>query len=258
MSQFNTQNKNNAVFSIRSGGLTDTGHKRQRNEDSILMLPKQNFWLVADGMGGHHAGDFASQTITSNAEQFTQQASLEQSIMALEDNFLQSNKIIRAKSSKTPHNKSIGSTLVCLYIWKNLAFTIWAGDSRLYRFRHDKLERMTEDHSYVEELVKMGKLEAAEAEKHPASNIILRAIGIEDELKLDIDYSELEAGDIFLLCSDGLYKDLSEDEIITVIKNNSQDMDILTQSLLSKSLAAGGTDNTSVIAINVLKEKTHV
>ncbi len=258
MSSFSARNKNNAVYSIRYGGLSDTGHKRERNEDSILMLPEQNFWLVADGMGGHHAGDFASQTITSNAEKFTQQASLEQTIMMLEDNFLQSNKIIRNKSSKSPLNKSIGSTIVCLYIWKNLAFTIWAGDSRLYRFRNNKLEKLTEDHSYVEELVKMGKLQANEAESHPASNIILRAIGIEDELKLDIDYSELEEGDIFILCSDGIYKDLTEDEISEEIQKNSQDMDILSQSLISKSLAAGGTDNTSVIAINITVEETHV
>ncbi len=249
-----TNRKANSTNQIRyivsSSGLTHTGHVRSRNEDSILVHEDENLWLVADGMGGHHAGDFASQTISRNMGLFKQQNSLENSILLLEENLLNSNAIIREKSSHLGKNTTIGSTVVCAYIWQNFLFTFWAGDSRLYRFRDNKLERLTDDHSYVEELVRMGKIEACDAEIHPAANVVLKAVGIDDDLCIDFDYFEILDSDIFVICSDGLYKDLNENDIISTIIDNKSDMDALTQALLSKSLEAGGTDNTSIITID--------
>jgi len=245
-------------FEIITSGVTHTGHVRTRNEDSILLLDDENTWLVADGMGGHHAGDFASQTITRNMGLFKQQNKLEDSVLLLEENILNSNSIIREKASKLGSNATIGSTVVSIYIWKNLLFTFWAGDSRLYRYRNSQLERLTDDHSYVEELVRMGKIEAKDAESHPASNVVLRAVGIDDELCLDFDYVELLADDIFVLCSDGLYKDLNEEKIASAINGNQHDMTLLSQSLLSSSLDAGGTDNTSIITIKVKQKNSNV
>jgi len=238
-------------FDIDSNGISDTGHVRTRNEDSYLVLPDQNLWVVADGMGGHHAGDFASQSITQNLALFKQAKSLEESILLLEENLLNTNAIIKKKAEKLGKSMTIGSTVVCVYIWQNFLFVFWAGDSRLYRFRDERLSRLTEDHSYVEELVKMGKIEAKDAESHPASNVVLRAVGIDDTLRLDFEYFELLDEDIFIICSDGLYKDLVEDKIPPIIQDNKADMEKLAQSLLSSSLAAGGTDNTSIIAIKV-------
>ena len=126
---------------------------------------------------------------------------------------------------------------------------LWAGDSRLYRFREERLDRLTDDHSYVEELVRMGKIESKDAEAHPAANIVLKAVGIDDELYLDFDYVEIEDGDIFVLCSDGLYKDMEVNDIASIIGDNKNDMAALTQSLLSNALSAGGTDNISIITI---------
>jgi len=148
-------------------------------------------------------------------------------------------------------NATIGSTVVCLYIWKNYAFTFWAGDSRLYRFRNNKIKRLTEDHSYVEELVKMGKIDARDAEAHPAANVVLKAVGIDELLRMDLDYFELLDDDIFIICTDGLYKDLEERAMVAVIQENKGDMGALTQALLDSSLNAGGTDNTSIIALKV-------
>ena len=239
-------------FQISSNGVTDTGRVRDKNEDSILVHADENVWIVADGMGGHHAGDFASQTITNNLSLFKQHASLDDSILLLEENILNSNSIIRKKSFKLGRSATIGSTIVCVYIWHNLLFTFWAGDSRLYRYRDGKLERLTEDHSYVEELVRMGKIEAREAEEHPAANVVLKAVGIDDHLCLDFEYFELEQDDIYIICSDGLYKDLEETEITPIIESNPEDMAELSQSLLAASLDAGGTDNTSIITL-----KTH-
>jgi serine/threonine protein phosphatase PrpC len=214
-------------------------------------LPEENLWTVADGMGGHHAGDFASQTITQNLGLFKQQQNLDDSILLLEENVINSNTIIRRKSESLGRNATIGSTVVCLYIWGNFAFTFWAGDSRLYRYRHNKLERLTEDHSYVEELVRMGKIDARDAESHPAANVVLKAVGIDDLLRMDFDYFELLDEDIYILCSDGLYKDMAERAMLPVIQSNSENIDSLTQNLLTASLNAGGTDNTSIIAIKV-------
>jgi len=119
-------------FQIYSNGVSHTGHVRSKNEDSILVHTDENVWVVADGMGGHQAGDFASQTITSNISQFKQQDSLDASILLLEENILNSNAVIRNKSVKLGRNATIGSTIVCVYIWRNYLFSFWAGDSRTF------------------------------------------------------------------------------------------------------------------------------
>ena len=236
-------------FLISSSGVTHTGKVRDRNEDAILLLEEESLWLVADGMGGHESGDFASNTITRNLGLFKQQKNLEDSILLIEENLMNSNAIIREKSGKMGKNATIGSTVVCVYIWQKYLFVFWAGDSRLYRFRKGTLDRLTDDHSYVEELVRMGKIESKDAENHPAANVVLKAVGIDDELCLDFDYVEIEKNDIFILCSDGLYKDLEISKIASIIDGNKNDMAVLTETLLSHSLSAGGTDNTSIITI---------
>jgi serine/threonine protein phosphatase PrpC len=238
-------------FNIISHGVTDTGHVRTKNEDSILLLPEESTWVVADGMGGHHAGDFASQTITQNMGLFKQQAALEDSILLMEENLMNSNAIIRKKALKLGKNATIGSTVVSTYIWNKFLFVFWAGDSRLYRHRENQLERLTEDHSYVEELVKMGKIEAKDAEAHPAANVVLKAVGIDDDFRIDFTYFEIQEEDIYIVCSDGLYKDLDEIKISAIIEENSSDLPLLTQCLLNSSLDAGGSDNTSIIILKV-------
>jgi serine/threonine protein phosphatase PrpC len=238
-------------YNIKSHGVTDIGNVRKKNEDSILLLPKESTWVVADGMGGHHAGDFASQAITKNMALFKQQPTLEKSISLMEENLIHSNAVIRKKALKFGKNKTIGSTVVSVHIWGKFIFAFWAGDSRLYRQRDDQLIRLTEDHSYVEELVKMGKVKAKDAESHPASNVVLKAVGIDDDLRADLSYFEMQNDDIYIVCSDGLYKDLDESEILHIIQNNRNDLSLLNQSLLCSSLDAGGSDNTSIITIKV-------
>jgi serine/threonine-protein phosphatase Stp1 len=245
--------QSSSCFNVISHGVTDIGHVRKKNEDSILLLPKESTWVVADGMGGHHAGDFASQTITQNMGLFKQQPTLEDSILLMEENLIHSNAIIRKKALKFGEKITIGSTVVSIQIWGKFIFAFWAGDSRLYRHRDDRLIRLTEDHSYVEELVKMGKIEGKDAESHPASNVVLKAVGIEDDFRADLSYFEMQNDDIYIVCSDGLYKDLDENKIFHVIQANRNDLPLLNQSLLSSSLDAGGSDNTSIITIKVTK-----
>lgn len=249
LSLYRNQTITQPSFVFTCSGLTHTGRVRTRNEDSFICIPEQNLWVVADGMGGHDAGDIASQMITEQAQKFTQQPTLEASILLLEENFIHSNDLIREKASKIGKKAIIGSTVTALYTWQNLAFVLWAGDSRLYRYRDQTLHRLTEDHSYVEELVRMGKLKASEAEEHPASNVVLNAVGIEEQIIIDMEYYEIRDNDLFILCSDGLYKDLSDDKIAGILNNTDLSMDELNQQLVDAALEVGGSDNCTVVLV---------
>ncbi len=241
-------------ISINSFALTHTGKVRTRNEDSILDLCDEGLWVVADGMGGHDAGDYASQSIIIHLSSFKKQDSLAKSIDLIEKCIFAANADIQAHAKKSKIDKTVtcGSTIVGLFIWNMIGIVFWSGDSRLYLYRSD-LQRISEDHSYVEELVKLGQLSADEAESHPAANIILNAIGIRDTTFLDLDYINIQYNDTFILCSDGLYKDMNEDELSEIIKTEPQEMELLATKLLNQSLEAGGTDNISIICINTKK-----
>lgn len=258
MSLSHSKIKSQSSITFIYSGMTHTGHLRTRNEDSYACIADQNLWVVADGMGGHQSGDFASQTITRQAETFTQQESLEESILLLEENFQHSNEIIREKAQQLGDKTTIGSTVTSLYVWNNLAFVLWAGDSRVYRFRDQSLQHLTEDHSFVEELVRMGKINAEQAEAHPASNIVLNAIGIEEQLVIDMEYYQIEDGDLFILCSDGLYKDLSDDRITEILKHAQLPIEALNQRLIDAALDAGGTDNCTVVLVKAEIEEKNV
>jgi len=214
--------------------------------------------VIADGMGGHESGDFASNTITQQAEKFTRQTTLDASLLLLEENFIHSNDLIREKAAKLGKNITIGSTVACLFAWSNLAFIMWAGDSRVYRYRDNALQRLTEDHSYVEELVRMGKIDASQAESHPASNVVLNAIGIESDVIIDMDYYEIKENDLFVLCSDGLFKDLTEDKIVYILNNKEASIEKLNQNLINAALDAAGSDNCTVILVKACVEKSDV
>ncbi len=258
LSLYSNQTANPPRFVLSYSGMTHTGLVRERNEDNYACLPEQNLWLVADGMGGHDSGDFASRTIIEQAGKFTQQPSLEDSILLLEENLLHSNEIIREKAAHRGRSATIGSTVTCLYLWHNLAFALWAGDSRIYRFRDNQLQRLTEDHSYVEELVRMGKVNAEEAEAHPASNVVLNAIGIENELIIDMEYYEIMHNDMFILCSDGLYKDLPDDKIAGILNTPDADLATLNQHLIDAALEVGGSDNCTVVLVKACIEEPDV
>ena len=249
MSLYKNNNIIQPEFTFTYSGLTNTGIVRSKNEDSFINVPEQKLWVVADGMGGHDAGDFASQTITQQAGKFTQQKTLEDSILLLEENLISSNEIIKEQANKMGAKATIGSTVACLYVWKNLAFVLWAGDSRVYRYRQKNLQRLTEDHSFVEELVRLGKIAADEAESHPASNVVLNAIGIDSTLLIDMEYYEVEDQDLFIICSDGLYKDIADDKITALLERPDSTLEEINESLIDAALEAGGSDNCTVILV---------
>ena len=235
-------------LSWSSSSKTDVGRVRKINEDSFLDLPKQKLWAVADGMGGLSAGDVASQHLISKLSQFKATDTLTDNVNQIEALILEANQDLRRMGEELGNGKTMGTTVATLFANGDHAIILWAGDSRVYRYRDGELLRLSEDHSFVEELVRIGVLSSEQAENHPASNIVSRAVGVEDKLLVDVEYFKAIPNDIYILCSDGLFKELSEDDIKSQIVN---DLPECCENLVSSAVAAGGGDNISVITVKV-------
>ncbi len=226
-----------------SASLSELGYVRSVNEDAYLDGREQSLWVVADGMGGHSFGDEASQTIVDQLTDFKRSTDMADSIADIETRLKQANTICRDKAQ----GQVMGSTVVALYVHEPYCFFLWAGDSRIYRLRDNKLEQMTEDHSYVQELVTLGEIRREDMEKHPSSNIITRAIGVHDELQLEHQHTAVEPGDRYLICSDGLFKDVTHDEIAERLALTTVEESV--RQLVDLSLERGGRDNTTAIVV---------
>ncbi len=241
--------RRHASLMWRSSAFTDPGRKRALNEDAFLNDPDHGVWAVADGMGGHQAGELASRTVIERLEHFEGVDSLPDMVDDLETLLMQANDDLIAEVSKSRASSDvIGTTVAVLAVYRDFGFILWAGDSRIYRFRNGKLEQLTEDHSMVQELVNAGHLKAADAEDHPAANIILRSVGGEQPLHLDMDYVRIASGDRFLICSDGLYREIPEQTLHRILE--TEDIHDCNQALRAAALAAGGGDNITSILVD--------
>src|SRR5579885_3708378 len=190
-----------------SRAISHVGAVRKNNEDSYLHRPDLGLWVVADGMGGHAAGDVASQTVVECMTQLSSaNGSLSALVDAAEDKLLEANRRLLALAVNQ-HQRTIGSTAVALLARGKYAACLWAGDSRVYRIRAKKTERLTQDHAMVEDLVSSGLMSRDEAISHPQANRITRAIGAMPGLFIDVELFPIEPNDIYVLCSDGLYKE---------------------------------------------------
>ena len=200
-------------FSWISAGATDVGHVRQINEDAYLERSDIGLWVVADGMGGHHAGDVASNNIVDILNETKASDRLSEYVDEVEDRIISANTQLVEMAKQHNDNRTIGSTVVALIALDGHFAVLWAGDSRAYRCRDNKCLQLTRDHSQVEEMVQRGLILPEEAEEHPASNVITRAVGAADNIYVDIEIDQIQANDTFLLCSDGLNKHVSDAEI---------------------------------------------
>jgi type VI secretion system protein ImpM len=219
-----------------SWSATDTGKRRQYNEDSLLAKPESNLWVIADGMGGHKAGDVASQLIVNSLNRLPTAVSLEAGIHAVNQCLQQVNSELRQLARREYNHHIVGSTVVVLLCDLQRCAVLWAGDSRLYRLRANVLQQLTQDHS------------ACHDDPVKSSNIITRAVGATDSLKLDCELFDVMKDDLFLLSSDGLDKEMSFTEIEQVMKTYAP-KDI-ANILIKKTLAHGARDNVSVIVID--------
>lgn len=234
-------------ISWRSVEATDVGMVREINEDSILSMPELNLWSVADGMGGYEAGNVASNMVVKSLEATTDKGPLNELVNSVEDSLIDVNHRILEYADIMLDGRTLGSTVVLLLIKGRVGICLWAGDSRLYRFRNKQLDQLSRDHSQVQEQIQQGLLTVEEAENHPESNVITRAIGANEEIYIDINVFSTQLGDIFLLCSDGLYNQVSDDEMAQTL--SSYPIDEAVDLLIQKALDNGADDNVSVILV---------
>lgn len=225
------------------------GSKRKINEDALLARPEAGLWVVADGMGGHAAGDVASHAVIHLLSQIERSELLPDFVEAVEDSLLLVNQQLRDYARTELGGRTVGSTVVSLILSQRTGICLWAGDSRLYRLRHGQLTRLSRDHSAVQEMVEAGTLTQAEADRHPKSNVITRAVGGAEILFVDSAVFAPEAGDTYLLCSDGLYNEVAEDSIRR--KLALDDEQEATRRLVDEALHNGGRDNISVVVVKI-------
>jgi serine/threonine protein phosphatase PrpC len=226
---------------------TDIGTVRKVNEDDFLDAPQAGMWCVADGMGGHAKGDVASRMIVDHLDNLNAQTSLHPTPEQVKHSLLQVNNSLLELAMALPESAVIGSTVVVLLFDQQNAHCIWAGDSRIYRLRSGLLTRLTKDHSQVEEMVDAGILTAEQAETHPSANVITRAVGANDHLELDLNTFALQAGDIFLLCSDGLNKVMSDADIADMLRTCP--LESVCETLIRTALNRNARDNVTVVAV---------
>lgn len=228
---------------------THVGHKRKVNEDAVVALPELNVWIVSDGMGGHAAGDYASQLITDMVAVIPTDLPPGQRMQALRDTIQNAHRMIRAEAEARGVGV-MGATVVALILADGHFATFWAGDSRLYRLRDGEIEMITTDHSVVAALVESGQMTWDEAEHHPQSNAIVRAVGVGDDLELDKVRGEIAPGDRFLLCSDGLTKYATFDMLRTALAR--QPIELICDHLIQIALAGGGADNITAAVVDIV------
>ncbi|MBM0106713.1 serine/threonine-protein phosphatase [Steroidobacter sp. S1-65] len=228
-------------FTWRGASATSKGNVRAHNEDSILDLSSCGLWVVADGMGGHNAGDVASRMIVESLAGFERRASPSALLDDLEDRLTEVNRRLYAESLVSDAGMS-GSTIVALLAFERHCISVWAGDSRVYRSRGGVIEQITRDHSEAQEAIDGGSPESS-----AASNVITRAVGGAQELYLDIELRELRNKDRYLLCSDGLYRELSENDMAQHLTAN--DPEGACKALMKQALGGPCSDNVSVIVV---------
>jgi serine/threonine protein phosphatase PrpC len=243
-------------FEIVSAAATHVGNVRKHNEDAYLCRPEIGLWVVADGMGGHQAGDFASHAIIQSLEEMEDPLDGVQFISGVRQRLAEVNDQLLAEAASRGNGAVIGSTVVALLTFGSYFACVWAGDSRLYRLRDGAFLQMNRDHSQVQEMVDAGLLAPELAEDHPLGNVITRAVGVHETLELDKVTDQLIPGDLFLLCSDGLSKTADGSDILRILTET--ELADAPERLIEAALAAGGNDNVTVIMVRVGEPKTEV
>lgn len=231
---------------LRSASYSHVGMVRQINEDAFLELPEHGLWAVADGMGGHTAGDYVASLIVDSLRRALPADSLSSYTRALRTALTEVNSAVREETRRRGLGM-MGSTVVTLAINGDQGACLWAGDSRLYRLRDGELEGISRDHSYVQDLQDSGLLSEAEARVHPRANIVTRAVGVEDTLDLAMINLDILPGDTYLLCSDGLNKTAEDHEIRDVLGHT--DPWQVVRSLVHLGLTRGAPDNITAIVV---------
>lgn len=228
---------------------SDVGRVRTVNEDACLARPEIGLWALADGMGGHSAGDLASRMIIEILQKTGVPTGLSDFIDDMSRRLQTVNRQLLDEALRRGQ-PVIGSTVVVFLAMNNQCACLWAGDSRAYRFRAGDFTRLTRDHTLMEDLIARGKYPGVHADNDTTLNMLSRAVGAENELKLDTATCQLAPGDVYLLCSDGLYREVSETEIREILLETATSH--VCDRLVQRALYYGGRDNITVVVIEIL------
>ncbi len=233
------------------GAATDVGRVRSVNEDSLIA--EAPAFAVADGMGGHDAGDVASSLAT---DLLAGLVDLElEAPESVADAIQRANSEILAAGQALDSQRSMGTTVVGLVLLRAAQEPTWmlfnVGDSRVYRYIDDELHQLSVDHSYVQELIESGQISAIEARTHPERNVVTRALGVEDDVQADLWLRPPVPGERFMLCSDGLTGEIDDKAVATVL-GGIKDSQVACEELVSLAVAAGGSDNVTVVIVDVI------
>ena len=231
--------------------LTDVGRVRAHNQDYLYSSSSpvgdlENLYLVADGMGGHRAGDYASRFLVEHLVAYFEQNHGGDPEQLFRDGICRANEQLYEKSVSTPELKGMGTTLVAATVKNGILYVANVGDSRLYLLKNEMLSQITRDHSYVEEMVRLGRMERGSRAYLEKKNLITRAVGTDRSVEADYFRVKLGAGDMFLLCSDGLTNMLTDREIESGIRQACTLQDKV-KNLISEANRRGGKDNIAVI-----------
>lgn len=234
------------ALKFETGAGTHVGRVRKSNEDAFLALPELGLWAVADGVGGYEAGQIASSTVTAMLETIGPAVSQPDQVARFAARILAANDRIHEISTERDGGP-MGSTIAALLVFKQSFACLWAGDSRVYLIRRQQIAQLSRDHSEVQELLDSGSLTIEQAAAYPRRNVITRAVGIFDDPGLEARNGEIEPGDVFVICSDGLTGHVSDGEILAVVdgRRSQEACDIL----IARTLERGARDNVSIIVV---------
>lgn len=238
-----------ATINLEAAGRTDVGKVRTSNEDAFGYCLDAGVFAVCDGMGGAAAGEVASRlAVDTLIDRLCAASSPEDRRIALEESIEAANRLVFAHAEQDTALQGMGTTLVAVAVQDHHALIGHVGDSRCYLFRAGQLTRQTNDHSLVDEQVRLGHMTQADADRSPLRNVITRAIGTQRSVDADITELPLEPGDLLLLCSDGLTREVPEPRIESIL-GDPRDLDQLCQSLIDAAIEAGAHDNVTAILI---------
>lgn len=229
---------------------TNVGLKRKINEDSLFVDSERGLWAVADGMGGHDAGEVASATVIEALRNLPRVENLDELASAAKDALAGANRQLIDLARSSGSQQSIGTTVVGIAIADGDFRCFWMGDSRAYRFRDGYLSRVSRDHSLVQKLIDAGMLSPEDAEHHENANVVTRAVGVSEQVEVDVVSGDAVPGDQFLLASDGLTRVVEDDEIASELQSSPPDQ--AADKLIELVLSRGAPDNVTIVIVKLL------
>lgn len=243
---------------MKTFSITNIGRRREMNQDymftsetAVGKLP--NLFVVADGMGGHKAGEYASKFTVETLVKSVRESEIGEPVAVVKAALTKANSLLMRESQADMSKNGMGTTVVVATIIDHVLYAANVGDSRLYVVNKDQITQITRDHSLVEEMVRLGEMDKAEAKDHPDKNIITRAIGVASDLAIDFFEMEIKSGDIVLMCSDGL-TNMIDDENIKKIVLGQRDIVEIAEKLVDTANENGGKDNITVVLIEPFSE----